>query len=67
MCLYSIATEYNGPLEAAHAQIDDDRCDMVECAAAGDLAPNLDLSYQLRSCSFASTMTICLESVNVLV
>ncbi len=34
MCLYSIATEYNGPLEAAHAQIDDDRYDMVECGAA---------------------------------
>ena len=25
MSLYSIATEYNGPLEAAHARIDDDR------------------------------------------
>ncbi len=40
MCLYSIATEYNGPLEAAHVQIDDDRYDMVECGAAGP--PPLD-------------------------
>ena len=35
MCLYNIATEYNGPLEATHAQIDVDRYDMVECGAAG--------------------------------
>ncbi len=53
MCLYSIATEYNGPLEAAHAQIDDDRYDMVECAAAGK--PTLDLSDQLQGCSIAPT------------
>ena len=67
MCLYSIATEYNGPLEAAHAQIDDDRCDMVECATAGHLAPNLDLSYQLRGCSIASMYTHYLSSAHVLV
>ena len=30
MSLYSIAAKYNGPLEAAHAFIDDDRYDMVE-------------------------------------
>ena len=29
MSLYSIAAEYNGPLEAAHAHIDDDRYDKV--------------------------------------
>ena len=46
MCLYSIATDYNGPLEAAHAFIiDDDRYDMVGRGAAGQ--PTLDLSDQL--------------------
>ena len=65
MCLYSIATEYNGPLEAAHAQIDDDRYDMVECGAAGK--PTLDLSDQLQSCSIASTHNYRLSSANVLV
>jgi len=30
MCLYSIATKYNGPLEAVHAHIDYDSYDMVE-------------------------------------
>ena len=46
MWLYSIATEYNGPLEAAHAQIDDDRYDMIECGASDKpiLDPWLDLS-----------------------
>ena len=48
MSLYSIATEYNGPLEAAHAHGDDDRCDLAECGAAGQL--KLDLSEQLRGC-----------------
>ena len=28
MSFYSIAVKYNGPLEAAHAHIDDDRYDM---------------------------------------
>ncbi len=28
MSFYSIAAKYNGPLEAAHAHIDDDRYDM---------------------------------------
>ncbi len=46
----SIATKYNGPLEAAHAHIDDDRNDMVECGAAGQ--PKSDISDQLRRCSF---------------
>ena len=35
MCLYDIATDCNGPLEAAHAHIHDDRYDAVECSAAG--------------------------------
>ena len=30
MSLYSIAVKYNGPLEAAHAFIDNDRYDVVE-------------------------------------
>ncbi len=55
MCLYSIATEYNGPLEAAHAQIDDDRYDMVECGAAGK--PTVDLSDQLHCSNIAPTST----------
>ncbi len=29
ICLFAIATEYNGPLAAAHAHIDVDRYDMV--------------------------------------
>mgnify|MGYP000627215251 CR=1 FL=1 len=35
MCLYSITADYNGPLEAAHARIDDNRYDLVEGDAAG--------------------------------
>ncbi len=30
-CASIIAAKYNGPLEAAHAHIDDDRFDVVEC------------------------------------
>ncbi len=37
MCLYTIATEYNGPLEAAHAHSDDDRYDIAGCGAIGQL------------------------------
>ena len=65
MCLYGIVNKYNGPLEAAHAQIDDDRYDMVECGAAGK--PTLDHSNQLRGCSIASTHNYRLRSANVLV
>ena len=65
MGLYSIATEYNGPLEAAHAQIDDDRYDMVECGAAGK--PTLDLSDQLHGCNIAPTHNYRMISANVLV
>ncbi len=35
MCLYSIATKYNEPLEAGYVHIDDDRYDMLERSAAG--------------------------------
>ena len=65
MSLYSIAAKYNGPLEAAHAHIDDDRFDMANCGAAGQL--QLDLSDQLRGCSIASTKAIRLRSANELV
>ncbi len=48
MCLYTIATNYSGLLEAAHAHIDDDTYVMVECGANGQPKPKLfDLSYQL--------------------
>ncbi len=65
MCLYSIDTEYNGALEAAHAQIDDDRYDMVECGAVGK--PTLDLSDQLQGCSIAPTHRYRMSSANVFV
>ena len=45
MCFYSIVAKSNETLEAAHAHIDDDRYDMVECGAAGQI--RLDLSNQL--------------------
>ena len=65
MCLYCITVGYNGPLEAAHVRIDDDRYDLVEFGA--DSQPTLDLSYQPRDCSIASTIAIRLRSANVLV
>ena len=65
MSLYSIATKYNGPLEAAHACFDDDRCDMDVCGAAGQF--QLDLSDQPRGCSIASIKAIRLRSANELV
>ncbi len=37
----TIITSYDGPLEAAHARIDDEIYDMVQCGAAGQ--PKLDL------------------------
>ena len=52
------------PLEAAHAHIDDDRYDMVECVAAGQ--PEVDLSDQPRGCSIASMTVIRLSSINLL-
>ena len=65
MCLYSITADYNEPLEAAQAHIDDERYDRVQCGAAGQ--PKLDLLDQLRGCSIASTQAIRLRSANVLV
>ena len=48
---YSLTAEYNGPLEAAHACIDDDRYDMMQYGVASQ--PTLDLSdyLNLRSLS----------------
>jgi len=65
MSFFTIANEYKEPLEAAHARIDDDRYDLVECGAAGQ--PTLDLSNQLRDCSIASAQAILLRSANELV
>ena len=44
MCLYDIAAKYNKLLEAAYAHIDDNRYNIVERGAAGQL--KLDLSDQ---------------------
>ncbi len=49
MSLHSIATEYNGPLEAAHAHIDDDRYDKVNCYAASPLKLPHQVSYEAVS------------------
>ena len=48
MCLYSIAIEYNGPLEAARTHIDGDRYDMVNQGAAGQIKRDLSGSGLLR-------------------
>ena len=53
MSLFAIATEYNGPPEAAHGYSDDERYDMIGYSAA--VQPKLDLSDQLQHCSVAST------------
>ena len=64
MCLSSIAADYNGPLEAAHAYLHDDRYDLVGYGAAGQ--PKLDLSDQLRDCRIASMHAKRLSSANML-
>ncbi len=64
MPFYIILTEFNVPLEAAHALINDDRYDMDECGAGGQL--KLDLSDQLRVCRIASTYARRLSSANVI-
>ncbi len=53
LCFHCIANEYYGPLEAAHAHMDDDRHDMVEWSAAGERELTLDLSDQIQGCSVA--------------
>ena len=64
MSFYSIAAKYNGPSEAAHNHIDDDRYDVLKLCAVGQLM--LDLSDQLRALKIASTHTIRLCSANEL-
>ena len=63
MCFYTIATKYNGPLEAAHAHIHDDIYDMVECGAASQ--PKLDLSDELGRSIIAARRAIRLGSADV--
>ena len=65
MSLYNIAADYNGPLQAALANSDDDRYDLVEFDTASQ--PTLDLSDQLRDCSIASTYASRLRNSNELV
>ncbi len=60
LCIFTITISYNGPLEAAHAYIADDRYDMVECGAAGQ--SQVDLSDQIRGCSVASKCVIQMRS-----
>ncbi len=63
MWFHSITAEYNGPLEAAQAHMNDDGYDIVRCGAAA--RPTMDLSYQLRGCGIASMYAISLSSSNV--
>ncbi len=65
MCFYAIATNNNGPLEAAHALIDDDRYDIAGCGAIGRL--QLDLQVQLHGRSITSTNASRMSIANVLV
>ncbi len=64
ICFFGVTDKHNGSLEAASANIDDDRDDIVECGAAGQL--KLVLSYHLRSCNIISINAIFLSSANVL-
>ena len=50
MCFVAVKTdEYNGPLEATHAHIDDDRYDMVDCGAASQIKFDLIQIYEWMS------------------
>ncbi len=64
MCFFGVAAKYNWSPEAAHAHIEDDRDDMVECGDAGQL--KLDLSHQIRSSNIISINAIRQSSANVL-
>ena len=64
MSLYSIATEYNGPLEAAHAHIDDDRYDKVNCYAASPLKLTHQVSYEALSIVIGSIGVIRVGCLN---
>ncbi len=65
MSFITIAIKYNGPLQAAHAHIDDDSYDMVvQSNATGKLKS--DTSDQLRSCNIALTYAISMSSADML-
>ncbi len=66
MPFYIILTEFNGPLEAAHAPIKDDRYDMVKLKQSFTRQLKSDLSDQLRVCRIASTHARRLSSANVI-
>ncbi len=65
MCLCTIAAEYNEPLQAAHAHIDDYRYVTGICGAA--MLPKLDLSDQLQRRGITSASSIRLRSADVFV
>jgi len=58
MSLYSIAAKYNETLEAAHAYIDDDRYDVVEWWAVGQLNWTSQISYEFIA-SLHHMQSIC--------
>ncbi len=64
MPFYIIWTEFNVPLEAAHALINDDRYDMVKQSFARQLKS--DFSDQLRVCRIAFTYARRLSSANAI-
>ncbi len=65
MCLYTIATEYNGPLEAAHAHSGDDRYDIAGCGAIGRLQLDLQVQLDGRSITYTNPNRMCRANVLV--
>ncbi len=57
---------HNGPLEASHALIDDDRYDMVDIVVVRLASPNWASLGHLRDCNIASTHKLRLRSANEL-
>ena len=64
MSITSSNITFIGSLEVAHAHIGNDRYDMAECGAPGQL--KLDLSNQPRDSSIVSTDAIRMSSANML-
>ncbi len=64
---YSLAIEYNGPLEAAHAHIDDDRYDKVNCYAASPLKLPHQVSYEAFLIGIVSIGVVCVGSPKQLI
>ena len=56
----AIASECIGPLDAAHAHIDDDRYDMIECSAVSHSILDLLL---LRSATMAVASPLRMQPV----